>query len=199
MLRKSRKFYMMNGRVYILLALLLLGWGCSSRNTPSATPVVDTLRAVPDQESWASTILITREGRQVAKVWAGHIQYFKDKEETLLEDSIHVDFYDAEGNHNSVLTAREGVVYNATNNLEARGNVVVVSDSGVVLKTDVLRWDNKRQKIISDVPVLFTTATDTIIGDAFISDPDLKNYEIKNPRGYSRRRIPLKKTTPEAP
>ncbi len=179
--------------------MLLLGSGCSSQNSPSQsnTETIAPSQSVPDQETWASTIIITRDGHKVAKVWAGYIAYFKDKEQTFLKDSIHVDFYDAEGNHNSVLTAREGIVYNTTNNLEARGNVVVVSDSGVVLQTEVLRWDNKKSKIISDEPVVFTTATDTIVGDAFISDPDLKNYEIRNPRGYSRRTIPLKKPLPE--
>ncbi len=174
--------------------------GCQSQQEPSET-VVNTQNEVnvPDQESWQATIIITREGQKVAEVWAGHILYYKKRNETLLKDSIHVDFFDNAGQHNSVLTAQEGRVDNATNNLEAKGKVVVVSDSGIVLQTEILQWDNRRQKIISEVPVIFTTETDTIIGDAFISDADLKNYEIKNPRGYSRRKVPLKTTTPEAP
>ncbi len=183
--------------MWLLLALLV---GCQSRPAPSGTPAdAQSDTEVPDQESWQSTIIITRDGQKVAEVWAGRILYFKQRNETLLKDSIHVDFFDSEGKHNSVLTAQEGRVDNATNNLEAMGHVVVVSDSGIVLQTDTLRWDNRRQKIISEVPVIFTTATDTIIGDAFISDPDLKNYEIKNPRGYSRRKVPIKSTTREAP
>ncbi len=197
---KKCKFWWMKNVIYTGILVILVLLGCSSQNT-SSSPMVpaDSARVLPDQESWSSSIIITREGRKVAEVWAGHILYFKDRDETVLKDSIHVDFFDSEGKHNSVLTAREGRVDNATNNLEARGHVVVVSDSGIVLKTEVLRWDNKKQKIISDVPVIFTTATDTIQGDAFISDPDLKNYEIKNPRGYSRRYIPLKKAPPEEP
>jgi len=170
--------------------------GCSSEEeAPPTTPAAE--QEYPDQESWESTIVITRDGRKVAEVWAGYIAYYKKKQQTVLKDSIHVDFYDREGNHNSVLTAREGVVFNRTNDLLARGNVVVVSDSGVVLQTEELRWDNRRQKIISDVPVIFTTQTDTIEGDSFISDPDLNRYEIRNPRGYSRRAVPLRKSTEE--
>jgi hypothetical protein len=85
------------------------------------------------------------------------------------------------------------VVHNQTNDLTAYGNVVVVSDSGIVLQTEVLFWDNEKQKIISEVPVRFTTKDDTLIGDSFVSNPDLTNYEIRNARGYSRRKIPIEK------
>lgn len=148
---------------------------------------------LPDQESWQSTIVITRDGRRMAEIWAGHIASYNEKKETTLKDSIHIDFYNQEGQHNSVLTADEGVVYNQINNMIAIGNVIVVSDSGIVLETEELKWDNKRQKIISDVPVIFTTKTERLTGDSFISDPDLKNYEIKNARGYTQRVIPLEK------
>lgn len=147
----------------------------------------------PDQESWQSTITITREGKRVAEVWAGYIAVYNSKNIAVLKDSIHVDFYDKDGAHNSVLIADSGLVHNNTNNLEAAGKVRVVSDSGVVLQTTKLIWDNKRQKIISKVPVRFTTREDTLVGDSFISGPGLKNYEIQNARGYSRRRIPVKR------
>ncbi len=187
-----------NGKIKGVIFLIGLGMflaACSGeKETPPAAPVREA--EYPDQESWESTIVITREGRKVAEVWAGYIAYYKKKRQTLLKDSIHVDFYDWEGQHNSVLTADEGIVFNRTNDLLARGNVVVVSDSGIVLQTEELRWDNRKQKIVSDGPVVFTTQTDTIVGDSFISDPDLNHYEIRNPRGYSRRAVPLQPSHP---
>lgn len=169
--------------------------GCTSGREEPSQPAVapDTTIAFPDQESWQSTLVISKEGRRVAKVWAGYIATYNKKNVTILTDSIHVDFYDRQGRHKSVLTAREGEVDNRTENLRAIGNVVVVSDSGVVLETAELLWDNRNQKIVSEVPVKFTTRTDTLIGDSFISDPDMVNYEIRNARGYSKRTIPLKK------
>jgi len=166
--------------------------GCT-RIEEDQVPSESKKQLFPDQESWKSTLTITSEGRRVAEVWAGYIAIYNQTRKAILRDSIHVDFYDREGKHNSTLTADSGVVYRSTNDLEAMGHVVVVSDSGIVLKTERLRWDNEKQKIVSEVPVTFTTAQDTIVGDAFISDPDLKNYEIKNARGFSRRKIPLKK------
>ncbi len=186
--RKCFKRLFGTGALFLLIGIL----GCTTKYEEEPAKNIKTTR-LPDQESWESTILITREGKRVADIWAGYIAVYKKKNQTVLKDSIHVDFYDQNGRHNSVLTAREGIVYNKTNDLLAKGNVIVVSDSGIVLQTEELRWDNRKQKIISDVPVVFTTKTDTLIGDSFISDADLKNYEIRNARGYSKRVIPLEK------
>ncbi len=176
---------------YILILSLFLT-GCTRMDNNQPTKSVENLK-LPDQELWQSVITITRDAKKVAEVWAGYIVYYKEDDLVILRDSIHVDFYDSQGKHNSVLTADSGVVYNETSNLVARGRVVVVSDSGIVLETEELKWDNEKQKIISEVPVKFTTQTDTLIGESFISDPDLKNYEIRQARGYSKRKIPLKK------
>ncbi len=176
----------------LIILIFLLMQGCGNVEENQSTVSLDK-KSIPDQESWQSTIIMTRDAKKFAEIWAGYIAYFNDKGQTILTDSIHADFYDRDGIHNSVLTADSGVVYNKTNNLFAYGHVVVVSDSGIVLQTHELRWDDERQKIISDVAVKFTTPEDTLIGDSFISDPDLQNYEITNARGYSQRKIPLEK------
>ena len=174
----------------ILTALLVIS--CSKIEEDHSTSSLDQTR-IPDQESWKSVITMTRDGKKFAEVWAGYIAFYNEQGKTFLRDSIHADFFDRNGIHNSTLTADSGVVFNQTNNLVAYGEVNVVSDSGVVLETRELRWDNEKQKIVSEVSVRFSTQTDTLLGDSFISDPDLTNYEIKNARGYSRRIIPLEK------
>lgn len=176
---------------FTILFLLAVLVGCTKIEDEQPTNTVKNPNS-PDQELWESVILITKDARKVAEVWAGYIAFYQKKKSAVLSDSIHVDFYDADGHHNSVLTADSGTVDNETSNLIATGKVVVVSDSGVVLKTEILKWDNDKQKIISEVPVQFTTGEDTLIGNYFISDPDLRNYEIRNARGYSQRKIQLK-------
>jgi LPS export ABC transporter protein LptC len=175
----------------LILAMLLV-ISCSKIEEDQSTSSLDQTR-IPDQESWKSVITMTREGKKFAEVWAGYIAFYNEQGKTFLRDSIHADFFDRNGIHNSILTADSGVVFNQTNNLVAYGKVKVVSDSGVVLETHELHWDNEKQKIISEVSVRFSTQIDTLLGDSFISDPDLTNYEIKNARGYSRRIIPLEK------
>jgi len=177
---------------FLLIFLVYFLVDCTSIEEQTPAGSIDP-KGIPDQESWESTITITQDGKKFAEIWAGYISFYNVQGKTFLKDSIHGDFFDKDGSHNSVLTADSGIVFNQTNNLIAFGEVVVVSDSGIVLETQELRWDNEKQKIMSDVPVRFTTQDDTLVGDSFVSDPDLSNYEIRNARGYSRRTIPLEK------
>ncbi len=140
----------------------------------------------PDQESWQATIRITKDGDTVGLLKAGHVQKFSKKNITLLGDGLTVDFFDNQGNHTSVLNSKGGKIFDDKQNMTAHGNVSVVSDSGLILLTDTLHWNNKEQKIYSNISVkLISNEADTLYGDSFISGPDLVNYEIVNPRGKS--------------
>ena len=173
---------------------MMLFASCSDLSSDGEEAVApsDKGQELPDQESWGTIINISQDGRKVAEIWAGYVANFHRQNQTQLKDSVHADFYDRNGNHSSVLTADEGTVENQSRNLIARGNVVVVSDSGVVLRTQMLIWNHTRQKIISEVPVVFTNGSDTLYGDSFISNPDLSNYEIRNAKGRTKRLVPLK-------
>ena len=96
----------------------------------------------------------------------------------MLSDSIHVDFFNASGEHSSLLTARRGKVNDATQDFEAYDNVVVVSDSGTTLRTERLFWTNAEQKIHTDAFVDITSLTERIMGHGLVSDQGLKNYRI---------------------
>ena len=178
--------------ISLLLVPLMILMGCSDLEDDKnsiAPPKSDVDH--PDQESWKATITITKDGARVGEIWAGYIANYLKRNETLLKDSIHVDFFSKEGIKTSELTANEGMVENTSRNMLARGNVIVVAKNGEILLTELLNWDNARQKIVSDVPVKFLTGRDTLYGDSFISDPDLKNYEIRSAKGRSNRLVPI--------
>lgn len=177
-------------RFIILLLLILLLSGCSNEQKVNTTVAVPD--DYPDQESWNTFLVITREGKTIGNLKAGYVQKYSKKNITLLSDSISVDFYNDKGQHTSLLTAKGGKVFDSSQDMLAFGNVVVVSDSGVTLYGDTLRWDNKNQKIYSDIPVKLTTREhDTLYGDRFISDRHLNDYEIINPRGKSSKSIKI--------
>jgi len=126
---------------------------------------------------------LTTDGKKNGIVNASHMKKYSKKNLTLIENGLTVDFFDKDGNHSSVLTSEGGRVDDTKQDMIAYGNVIVVSDSGMTLYTDTLKWDNERQKIISEIPVKITSVTDTLYGDSFISDPNLENYEITNSHG----------------
>jgi LPS export ABC transporter protein LptC len=76
------------------------------------------------------------------------------------------------------MTARRGIVNDATRDLEAYENVVVISDSGTVLRTESLFWNNLTRKVHTDAFVDITSPTEHIMGHGMESDQGLKNYRI---------------------
>lgn len=159
----------------ILLFLFLI-----SCNDQSVKPKIISIktRELPDQESFNSKVVFSDSGIVKAILRAGHIAVYSSKNETLLDGGIVVDFYDREGNHTSVLTADRGRVDDITQDLYAFGNVIARSDSGVVLKTEELKWVNARRKIVTDKYVEITSPTEEIKGYGLESDQSLKDYVI---------------------
>jgi LPS export ABC transporter protein LptC len=151
--------------------------GCAEKIKPSVANT-GLGQDVPVQESWNSRITFTDSGKVTAIVHAGHIAVYGNSKTTLLEEGIKVDFFDEEEQHTSVLTAERGRVNDITHDLEAFGDVVVVSDSGTTLKTEELYWNDARQLIYTQAFVEIISPDEQIQGHGLESDPTLKNYRI---------------------
>jgi len=122
---------------------------------------------------------------------AGYIAKYSKRNYTLLKEGVRVEFFDDQGQQKSILTSKEGKYFDKTQNMLAIGDVVLISKTGSKLYSQELLWENKEEKVISEVPVQITTETDTLFGDTFKSDPDLINYEITNARGTSQQTISI--------
>ncbi len=161
----------------IILTAVIIILGCEEKVKPSVLSGVSG-NQLPAQESWNSTITFTDSGVVKAIVRAKHIYSFDDSKVTFLENDVKVDFYDDEGKHTTVLTADKGKVDEMTNNLEAIGNVIVKSDSGTIVRTEKMFWDNNRQLIHSPEFVRITSPKEDLQGTGFESDHNLRNYKI---------------------
>jgi LPS export ABC transporter protein LptC len=165
-----------------LLAVLALLAGCGEKARPPVV-AVEPGKDIPDQESWDATITFTDSGRVSGVLRAGYIAKFISDRYTRLDSGIVVDFYDEARRHTSVLTARRGRVNDVTNDFEARGNVVVRSDSGTVLTTEELFWNNKKGKVTTEAYVEIVSPTEEIRGTGLESDQSLTHYTIKQVTG----------------
>ena len=138
----------------------------------------------PDQESWVSEVIITKEGRRVAKANSDRMIKYDQQNLAHLLGNVAVDFYNGEGRHVSRLYADSADVDFLTNNLSAFGNVKVFSDSGHVLQTETLTWRNEYDMISTDDSVMFASPQfDTLYGIGFESDVDLTHWKIYRPTG----------------
>ena len=158
-----------------MIALAVIG--CEEKVKPSVLSGVSGMQ-LPSQESWNSTITFSDSGTVKAIVQAGHIYAYDNSTVTHLDSGVIVDFYDEVGLHTTTLTSRHAVVDEGTNNLEATGNVIVRSDSGTVVYTEKMFWDNKRQLIHSPEFVRIVSPKERLQGTGFESDHNLRNYRI---------------------
>lgn len=163
-------------RLSVIALFVLLLTGCEQKMKPAVGPV--TSADIPSQESWNSTVTFTDSAHIRAVLWSGHIAVYTPRSSTLLSDSVRVDFYNEYEKHTSVLTARRGQVNDRTRDFEAYENVVVISDSGTVLRTDRLFWTNATRTIHTDAFVEITSSSEQIRGHGMESDQSLRNYRI---------------------
>lgn len=169
--------------VLAFLILLLSGCGDSEFNNPG-----ETREGRPDQESWGATIILTKEGAKQAVVQAGHLEKYNERQYIALDDSVTVDFFDPDEVHTSLLISRRAEIDEKTDFMTAIGNVVVKSDSGVVLYTDTLHWNSDLELIYTDDPVMITTELqDTLYGIGFESDASLEHWKVEQPSGVTER------------
>lgn len=176
-----------------ILSVWIFFGGCGVEKQETISTVTEE-KEYPSQEGWNSEIRLSKAGKLQAVVHYGHMMKYEKRKIVFFDEGVEVDFYDNKGNHTSHLTSEKGEYHENTEDVLGRGNVVVVSDSGVTLSTDVLRWDNRLGKILSDTTVMVTTTdSDTLYGLGFESDPDLNHWIIKKPWGVSQRRIDIEK------
>lgn len=178
----------------VVLGLTLFCFAGCSRQDQEIVSTDQEKKEYPSQEGWNSQIYLSKAGRLQAVVRYGHMMKFDGLKVYQFDEGVVVDFYDDRGNHTSHLTSDAGEYHEATEDVTGRGNVVVVSDSGLTLRTDVLRWDNRTEKIISDTLVMLTTPDyDTLYGVGFESNADLTRRVIRKPWGVSDQSIDFEK------
>jgi len=172
------------------LILILLLFSCQKEENKETVKSSDL--TYPDQEGWDSKVTTTQNGITNAIIVYGHMQRFKKSKIVEFDSGIEIDFFDEEGNHTSKLISDNGKLNETSNDIEAFGNVVVVSDSGISLETQHLWWDNNVEKVISDEFVKITTVEqDTFYGYGFESDQYLENWKINKIFGKTRKGLQL--------
>ena len=186
----------MTGRVIryaaaaICLGIVLCLSYCS-RDSDEGVLDTQSRTKLPVQEGWNSKITISKSGLLQAVVVYGHMVKYDKNDIIFFDEGVEVDFYD-DGSHTSHLISDRGEYNEKTEDVRGIGHVTVVSDSGVTLQTEILRWDNQKGRIYSDTLVMITTQDlDTLFGVGFESNADLTRRVIHKPWGKTKRSIDL--------
>jgi len=166
----------------VLLAACLAGCDESSKVTPSTVQAPPTGADKPSQISYGTSMNFSAEGTLRAILHAGRVQTYDQKRYTWLDSGVKVDFFNRDGKHSSTLTSKTAKVVQTSNDMSAYGNVHIVSDSGTIVDTDSLLWNNRDQMLRSDAPVKIVEKNGrTTNGIGFESDQSLEHYRILHP------------------
>jgi LPS export ABC transporter protein LptC len=156
---------------------LVAAMACSSEGTAppqiSRSPLADSA----DQLMFGIETLLTDRGVLNARLRADTAFFFDENTRIELR-GVHLTFYTRTGEQNSVLTSREGTYNMRQSRMEARGNVVVVSEDGRRLTSEQLRYDQVRNQISSDSAFVLTEPERRLQGIGFTSDPNMDNVRV---------------------
>ena len=170
---------------FILIIFVLIGCSNLEQNDSGES----NQDGYPDVELFGGTISFTKEGLQQFLISAPHISRFERSNLMLFEGGLKADLFDKQGVHTAVLTSEAGEVFEKVQRLLARGNVIVRSDSGIVVYADTLYYNPDDKLVKSDGFVIMVSPDDSISGWGFSASPDLGDWEIINTSGTTWREL----------
>jgi LPS export ABC transporter protein LptC len=141
---------------------------------------------VPTETTINATILYSDSGVVTARLKAPRIQHILNEKKsfTVFSKGIKINFFESADTLNTTnMTANYAIKYDDEDVMEGRGNVIIVNNKGDKLNTEHIVWNQKTQKIESDVFVKITTATEILIGYGLESNQDFTKYKIKKIKG----------------
>ena len=154
--------------------------GAVACQEPGATPPPVAARPsadTADQTLFGVRLMLSDHGIQRALMQADTAFTYEDNTRQELR-VVRSTFYTEAGVKDGTLTSRQGTYNTRSGIMEARGNVVVISEDGRKLETPQLRYDPGRNEITSDTSFVLTTPTDVVTGVGFITDPNLNTVRI---------------------
>lgn len=173
LLGKIRGIGIMTRRVLLIALYLTLWIGCHKEK------VVTSLDVLPNQVIFDFTLEESMSGRRLWSLCAVRATVWDD-ESRIDVDTIKIIFYDENGGPYSQLTANQGSAFTRSDDLTARGNVVVTTIDSTILLTDSLAWNNTKRTVCTDADITIRTLKGTVVGKGLVSDASLTRIEIKS-------------------
>ena len=156
----------------MVIFLFTLGT-CTSQQVPQ-TLVVD-VSELPQQRTENLVLVETVEGKPSWKLEADLALIYEEPARTDLQ-KVKLTFYQ-DGQAISTLSSSRGIMYKSSGDLEALGEVVVISGHGR-LESERILWDASAERLTSPDFVKITRANRIITGFGLEADPNLEKVRI---------------------
>ena len=185
--KSNNKTYLksLNVTAAILAAVMFVLFpACSGKNKNLAEAISEN-DTLPSMTSLGVTTLISDSGitryKIVAEEWL--VNDKKNPPDWAFEKGVYLEKFDTLFRIDASIKADTAYYHEKKKLWELKGNVQIHSQRGDKFQTDLLFWDEKRERVYSDKFIQIEQEDKIIKGYGFESNQDLTEYEIKNTTG----------------
>ena len=169
---------------FLAAVMFVLFPACSGQDKKLAEAIAEN-DTLPSMKSLGVTTLISDSGitryKIVAEEWLIHDK--KNPPYWAFEKGVYLEKFDTLFRVDASIKADTAYYHEKKKLWELRGHVQILSQRGDRFQTDLLFWDEKKEKVYSDKFIQIEQEDKVIKGYGFESNQDLSEYEIKNTTG----------------
>jgi LPS export ABC transporter protein LptC len=183
--RNKTYFKLLNITAAFLAAVMFVLFPACSGKDKKLAEAISENDTLPSMKTLGVTTLISDSGITRYKVVAEEWLIFDKKNPPYwaFEKGVYLEKFDTLLNIDASIKA-DTAYYNERKKMwELKGNVQILSQRGDKFQTDLLFWDEKKEKVYSDKFIQIEQEDKIISGYGFESNQNLTEYEIKNTTG----------------
>ena len=169
---------------FLAAVMFVLFPACSGKEKKLAEAIAEN-DTLPSMKSLGVTTLISDSGitryKVVAEEWL--IYDKKNPPYWAFEKGVYLEKFDTLFRVDASIKADTAYYHEKKKLWELKGHVQILSQRGDKFQTDLLFWDEKKEKVYSDKFIQIEQEDKIIKGYGFESNQDLTEYEIKNTTG----------------
>ena len=169
---------------FFAAVMFVLFPACSGKDKKLAEAISEN-DTLPSMKSLGVTTLISDSGitryKIVAEEWL--IYDKKNPPYWAFEKGVYLEKFDTLFRIDASIKADTAYYHEKKKLWELKGHVQILSQRGDKFLTDLLFWDEKKEKVYSDKFIQIEQEDKVIKGYGFESNQDLTEYEIKNTTG----------------
>ena len=172
----------MNITAAILAAVMFVIFPACSGKDKNLAEAISENDTLPSMSSLGVTTLISDSGITRYKIVAEEWLIFDKKNPPYwaFEKGVYLEKFDTLFRIDASIKADTAYYHEKKKLWELKGNVQIHSQRGDKFQTDLLFWDEKKEKVYSDKFIQIEQEDKVIKGYGFESNQDLTEYEIKN-------------------
>lgn len=167
------------------VAVMFILFSSCSNNGKNLADAISENDTIPTMNSLGVTTLISDSGitryKIVTEEWIVHDK--KNPPYWAFEKGVYLEKFDTLFHIDASIQADTAYYYEKKKLWELRSNVQIQSQRGDKFETELLFWDEKKEKVYSDKYIKISQEDKVITGYGFESDQNLSEYQIKNTTG----------------